>query len=109
MLVVMFTARQVRIGDLAAGTVLVYEQAAAPETLASAGSHGNLSLQQAETIRELLDRWRDLDRSVRIGLALRLMESLGEHPALGAKERTNDKLLQARLTELLARPKQSVQ
>jgi uncharacterized RDD family membrane protein YckC len=104
MLVVMFSARQVRIGDLAAGTLLVYEQAAAPDTLASAGSFGGLSLQQAETIRELLDRWRDLDRPVRIGLALKLMESLGERPALSARERANDRLLQARLTELVGKP-----
>ncbi len=103
MLVVLLTARQVRIGDLAAGTVLVYEQAAEPDDLAIAADPAGLSLHQAETIRELLDRWRGLDRPVRIALAQRLLEGLGEYPALSNKERKDDRLLYASLTGLLKR------
>ena len=70
------TARNVRIGDLAAGTVLVHDRADALGALVALGSlAGNTTLDTAalEVARDLLERWRSLEESHRAMLARALL------------------------------------
>lgn len=68
-----------RIGDLAAGTLLVYERSvsrAAFESVAVDGARA-LSLKQRALLRELLERWPALTDAVRIRAAQQLLRQLG--------------------------------
>ncbi len=78
----MVTRNAVRIGDLAAGTLLVYDQADARATAATLirdrdaiARHG---LERAELARELLERWPELAPEARTNLARRVLERLGD-------------------------------
>ena len=66
-----FSAQHVRIGDLAAGTLLVYDRGdvldAAAEAFAPTG--GDLDPKLSDLVRDLLDRWRQLEPQARINLA----------------------------------------
>ena len=73
----MVTAQSVRIGDLAAGTVLVYDSdargensQAPPINRAAIQRHG---LARAELIQDLLYRWDSLDEVKRTELACKLL------------------------------------
>jgi uncharacterized RDD family membrane protein YckC len=68
------TREQVRIGDLAAGTVLVYErQAPRADAFERAGS----SIPSGELAADLAARWRSLSPASRQALARRLLASAG--------------------------------
>lgn len=76
------TARQVRLGDLAAGTVLVYDER--PRKLSFEGhtaAHPRLERREVEWVQDLLERWPALNRESRCRLATKLLERLGETPA----------------------------
>ena len=95
----MLTKYAVRIGDIAAGTVLVYdadEKAPAFERL-SAQAVERLGLANAELVRELLDRWSQLGLDARARLASELLAKIGVEA--GAND---DAGLRAQLEELLA-------
>jgi uncharacterized RDD family membrane protein YckC len=62
------TRDHVRIGDLAAGTVLVYERPSSPVTPLPGADP-----ERAALARELLERWDELDPELRRGLADRLV------------------------------------
>lgn len=90
------TARQVRLGDLAAGTVLVYDER--PRTLSFEGhtaAHPRLERREVEWVHDLLERWPDLDRESRCRLAAKLLERLGESPAPWLEQ--DDEALRERL------------
>jgi hypothetical protein len=74
-----FTQQSVRIGDIAAGTVLVYDNAEDKE-LGDLPSEaiGRIGMEQVELVRELLARWDSLSLEVRNDLAWRLLRKLGE-------------------------------
>jgi uncharacterized RDD family membrane protein YckC len=82
LVVTVFTAHSVRIGDIAAGTLLVYDE---PEDIAldefSSGALDHMGMQQLELIRDLLKRWDTLNPATRVDLARRLLASLGLEPA----------------------------
>ncbi|MEK6211726.1 MAG: RDD family protein [Pseudomonadota bacterium] len=88
LVVAMFTARQVRIGDLAAGTLLVYDTG--KRSLDFDGVIGSSSLRLSRRDRELLDdlleRWRGLDAPLRRGLAEKFLARIGEPVAQGGTE-----------------------
>jgi uncharacterized RDD family membrane protein YckC len=66
------TEQRVRIGDLAAGTLLVVDSDAAATTLAQLGSmvaHSGLPPALVELIHDLLERWASLDTGKRDELA----------------------------------------
>jgi len=66
------TEQRVRIGDLAAGTLLVVDSDAAAKTLAQLGSmvaHSGLAPALVELIHDLLERWQSLDTVKRDELA----------------------------------------
>lgn len=72
------TRDHVRIGDLAAGTVLVYDRAAQPparpEHLSGSVLQGGLDAVSAEALDDLLRRWKELEPQARQRLARRLLE-----------------------------------
>jgi uncharacterized RDD family membrane protein YckC len=74
--VVIFTRHHVRIGDLAAGTVLVHDDSANAGSFASlreGATDNRLSVQSVDLIVELLDRWEVLDDARRCDIARALI------------------------------------
>jgi uncharacterized RDD family membrane protein YckC len=76
----MMTKNSVRLGDIAAGTVLIYEaeahndqSGAVPVNPAAVRLFG---LEQAKLGQDLLNRWHDLDSQKRTALALKLLARL---------------------------------
>lgn len=68
---VALTREHLRIGDMAAGTLLVYERtAAAPAELPA---HGRLDAAGVEIVQELLARWAALEPAARAQLARRVL------------------------------------
>ena len=95
----MVTRNAVRIGDLAAGTLLVYE---------SAGRHGSaadlardreaiarLGLDRAELASDMLERWHELAPEARVRLSRRLLAELGDPVPEDAGDRELMNRLQA--------------
>jgi uncharacterized RDD family membrane protein YckC len=102
LLAVMLTPERVRVGDLAAGTLLVYEAVAPhPPQVAS----GIASRTRAEAVGELLERWRELDPASRRRLAQAILGGRGSSGAatLSAAD-GDDGELRARLERLLPSP-----
>ncbi len=101
---VVLTRDNVRCGDMAAGTLLVYAHSAsdlALTTQQAANRVGKLDASGAELVAELLQRWPTLTTQARAALARRLLTRYGAGGAdLSAIE---DAALRARL-ERLARP-----
>lgn len=74
--VVIFTEQHVRIGDLAAGTLLVHDDAGAVKSfdaLRNDTPANGLSPQSADLVHELLDRWWTLDDTMRANIARSLI------------------------------------
>ncbi|MBT8143497.1 MAG: RDD family protein [Gammaproteobacteria bacterium] len=75
------TKRHVRIGDIAAGTVLVYFRQRKQRDIEVAeqlSRADKVTPQQAALIQELLDRWKQLQPDVRARLAARTFAAVGE-------------------------------
>jgi uncharacterized RDD family membrane protein YckC len=79
-LLVMFCTRdQVRIGDMAAGTLVVYDLPAPKETLADAVVHDDRRARIVPLLEEWLERWVELDGSPeRDRIALGLLAKAGD-------------------------------
>jgi uncharacterized RDD family membrane protein YckC len=76
----LLTPRQVRIGDIAARTVLIHEevmQDRAIELMSHAAHQSGLSVAQVEVLHDLLGRWKQLEREKRIALGQRLLDAAG--------------------------------
>lgn len=76
----LFTKNNVRFGDLAAGTLLIYdvvdEKAALREVEAVSGS--DAGLERAELVQELIERWSSLDSPTRFTLGRKLLSQIGK-------------------------------
>lgn len=94
----LITRQHVRIGDIAAGTLLVYERRIAKDAFDVRAASAQ-ELERRDLARELLGRWRSLERPARVRLAQQL---LGESRADSQALKTRDRELHARL-ETLAR------
>jgi uncharacterized RDD family membrane protein YckC len=101
----MFTKDRVRVGDLAAGTVLVLDSTKAArvlELMPGLAAHAGLDPRLVELIQDLLDRWPSLSLESRQALArsllARAVRSL-DRDALGA---LGESELQQRLRTVLA-------
>jgi uncharacterized RDD family membrane protein YckC len=95
------TRDSVRIGDLAAGTVLVYlprDSRKASERQAILATQTRLAPDEAELVGDLLERWTQLDPETRRGLAVRL---LGKAGAPVADQQPGDETLRSALIALL--------
>jgi uncharacterized RDD family membrane protein YckC len=71
-----FTAQRVRIGDLAAGTVLVLDEPKATQSLAVVGMLAQSSRLEPDTaalVQDLLDRWAELEEQRSGALARQLL------------------------------------
>ncbi len=96
----MFTSRSVRVGDLAAGTVLVYDDPRLDSpSLARIGEAAvaNLGLERAEIAHEVLDRWEELEQAARMRMAHSILSACDPPPPDDA----DDGQLRQRLAALL--------
>ncbi len=97
------TRNSVRIGDLAAGTVLVYEtdgrDVKHDHAAISAATAGTLGLARAELVQDVLERWDELEDTRRRALARRLLQQL----APTATPMDDAASLREQLEELLAK------
>ncbi|MGH8582672.1 MAG: RDD family protein, partial [Gammaproteobacteria bacterium] len=94
---VLMTRQQLRIGDLAAGTLLVYESGLSSLAFAALGeAQSDLKSWEArETALALLERWGSLDKTTRRSLATALLRKRGiEHAG------ATDRKLRAALTAI---------
>jgi uncharacterized RDD family membrane protein YckC len=94
------TREHVRIGDMAAGTLLVYEGAPALVPVATAAAGGRLDAVGAEVVTELLQRWPALAPQARVQLARQLLARYAEADAHGAGADTDEAALLAQLERL---------
>jgi uncharacterized RDD family membrane protein YckC len=94
----MLTRDHVRIGDLAAGTLLVYDRTSAP--LFPGSRAGALDAASAEVANELLQRWDTLDAGARHRLAERMLAHYAGRSDEAASPAPGDADLRARLQQL---------
>lgn len=91
---VMFTNRHVRIGDLAAGTLLVIDATESEKSLAVLGEAtgtepGGLTPQEFELVHDLIERWPSLNDTTRRNIACTLLtkiDPLADRTALSASQ-----------------------
>lgn len=100
LIMVGMTRNHVRIGDLAAGTLLVYDRAHEDvlEHVSADALVGGLDASAAELVNELLSRWEALDVEVRDRLARSLLSRVDR--ALSDTGALGDAALRDRLTQL---------
>jgi uncharacterized RDD family membrane protein YckC len=73
---VIVTDQHVRVGDLAAGTLLVVDHDSSASSFASSAAQGGLTPQAADLVQELLDRWPALEEQNRVSIARALLARL---------------------------------
>jgi uncharacterized RDD family membrane protein YckC len=100
----LLSAQRVRVGDMAAGTLLVLDDSKAAKSLgqlATLVTQSGLPLQMVELIVDVLSRWQFLEQQKRDALARSIL--LRVEPNLSAEilDRLNDIELQRRLRVLL--------
>jgi len=99
---VLLSARQVRIGDMAAGTLLVYEKkltSNAFERFAAPGD-GMLDLTTLEVAQDLLSRWKTLAPDKRSQIAAKLIAGQGQTLPTNVSKRAFDREMHKRLVSL---------
>jgi uncharacterized RDD family membrane protein YckC len=104
LIVAMATRNSVRIGDIAAGTLLIYEDKVEKNllhNLNNINSKSNVDARQWEIVNELLQRWTSLNRGKRVQLALQMLENLGQEVPHGISERELDHRLRTQLQRIL--------
>jgi uncharacterized RDD family membrane protein YckC len=98
------TVNRVRIGDMAAGTLLVLDDAAAGESLSrleTLASGSRLPLGALELVDQVLERWPSLESQNRMRIARSLLTRLQPGTNAAHWEALDDAELNARLTALL--------
>ena len=70
------TKHSLRIGDIAAGTILVYDEAQGKNLLSELSAYAveRIGLEQAQIVRDLLHRWNELNPEIRATLAGQLLD-----------------------------------
>jgi uncharacterized RDD family membrane protein YckC len=76
LLTVVMTDQHVRVGDLAAGTLLVVDHDSSTASFASGAAQSGLAPQAVDLVQELLDRWPALDEQNRANIARSLLARL---------------------------------
>jgi hypothetical protein len=104
---VLLSARQVRIGDMAAGTLLTYEKKLASNAFErfAAPGEGALDLPAMEVAQDLLERWNTLARDKRSQIAAKLISGLGETLPANVSKRAFDREMHKRLASLAHAPR----
>lgn len=101
---VIFTEHNVRIGDLAAGTLLVHDNVESEKSFAglhAAANDGGLSPESADLVQELLDRWQQLDDSTRGNIARSLIARIDPGAAAQVLSMQSSAELRLHLANLL--------
>ena len=101
----LITEQRVRIGDLAAGTVLVRDSEAAAKTLAQLSSmvtHSGLAPALVELMHDLLQRWDSLAVGKRDELARSILAQIDSTAPAAELAALSDLQLLQRLREMLA-------
>ncbi|HEY0766403.1 MAG TPA: RDD family protein [Steroidobacteraceae bacterium] len=103
LIAVVLTRDNLRIGDMAAGTLLVFEHTDArlPTPASTAHRASGLDAVGAEIVAELLERWATLEPGARVRLARQVVRRYGADP--GEPGNDDDAAWRTRL-ERLARP-----
>jgi uncharacterized RDD family membrane protein YckC len=94
------TANRVRVGDMAAGTLLVLDNAAAERSLQrieALATGSQLSLDALELVDQVLERWDSLESASRIQIARTLLRRLDPGADAGALDALADANLRAML------------
>jgi uncharacterized RDD family membrane protein YckC len=94
------TANRVRVGDMAAGTLLVLDNAAAEKSLLrieALATRSQLSLDALELVDEVLERWDSLESANRRQIARSLLRRLDPTADVDALEGLADASLRAML------------
>jgi len=101
--VALFDRQSARIGDIAAGTLLVYEQETTSEDINGLNfeSSGRLGPHERELVVELLDRWPQLNRIARSRMARELLAHFGIGAPAYQSAKQYDRDHRAALQELL--------
>jgi uncharacterized RDD family membrane protein YckC len=100
----MFTAQRVRIGDLAAGTVLIVDESKTTRSLATLGlltQNSRLEPGAAALVQDLIDRWAELEQERRNSLARQLLASLDSELDSARLATLDSTALRTRLEALL--------
>jgi hypothetical protein len=98
------TAHRVRIGDMAAGTLLVLDGGAAEKSLLrieSLAAHSPLRLDALELVDQVLERWNSLEYASRCKIARSLLQQLDAAADPAALQNLNDFDLRAKLQSYL--------
>jgi uncharacterized RDD family membrane protein YckC len=102
---VMFTRNHVRVGDMAAGTLLVLDATESEKSLAVLGGTGTepgtLNPQEFELVHDLLERWPMLNDATRKNLARTLLTKIDPLFKLQTLDANTSADLLARLRALL--------
>lgn len=97
LVVAFFTRESVRIGDLAAGTVLVYDRIDSrsdKEDFTADFAQGRVAPHLAELIDDVLNRWSELEPAMRVQLAQKLLSRLDPQATTLSNERELKQQLQ---------------
>lgn len=99
---VLLSARQVRIGDMAAGTLLAHEKRLTNNAFErfATPNNGTLDLHTMEIAQALLERWKTLEPDKRSQIASKLITSQGETLPANVSKRALDRELHKRLMRL---------
>jgi uncharacterized RDD family membrane protein YckC len=98
-----FTAQRVRIGDMAAGTLLVLDDAAAEQSLTrleALAARSRLPLDVLELLDQIIDRWPDLESHNRLLIARSLLARMHPGGDAGQWSHLTGSELRSRLLEL---------
>jgi uncharacterized RDD family membrane protein YckC len=99
-----FTAHRVRIGDMAAGTLLVLDGAGAEKSLMrieSLAAHSQLHLDALELVDQVLERWNSLEHDSRGKIARSLLRQLDVAADPDAFQNLDDLSLRSKLQSYL--------
>jgi uncharacterized RDD family membrane protein YckC len=100
----LFTEQRVRIGDMAAGTVLIADRSESEHAFARLNNtvaKTGMPLETAELIQELLERWWDLDERRRADFATRLLAKAETSPPPSSDRKPTATELRTRLRRAL--------
>jgi uncharacterized RDD family membrane protein YckC len=84
LITVVLTEQHVRVGDLAAGTLLVVDDDSSAASFAGGAATSGLTPQAADLVHELLDRWPALEEQTRATIARTLLARV--EPQIAADE-----------------------
>ena len=106
MVCVLLSARQVRIGDMAAGTLLAHERKLGKNAFERFATQGaaTLDLPAMEVAQDLLERWKTLETNKRSQIAAKLITSQGDTLPANLSKHAFDLEMHQRLVALAHAP-----